>query len=309
MTSGEHPDPSLSEYFTEVLSYVQANLGHGTLAIYKNTFRLFGASVGDCSLRSLNPRHFDRYKTERLGCVKPSTVNIELRTLKAAFRLAVRWRFLTESPLEGVTLVRIPERQPVFFSREDFQRLLSAIQEDWLRDTVLFAAATGMRQGEILSLTWDKIDRRRKIVRVESGSSFKTKGGKMRSVPLSEAASGVLQLREGNPPTGYVFTLHGKPLKRRWVTTKLRRYIRTLKLDPRLNFHSTRHSLASWLALEGVSIYQISKILGHSDVKITQTYYAHLQGEELHDAINKINLPGPRNGPRPEHPCPKECCK
>ncbi|HUI64290.1 MAG TPA: site-specific integrase [Bacteroidota bacterium] len=194
------------------------------------------------------------------------------------------------SPCDGVSLVRIAERRTAYFKHQEFRQLMSAIRENWLRDLVLFAAATGMRQGEILSLRWENVDLCRRIAHVECNSSFKPKGGKMRSVPLSDAAIGALGSRDSSDPSAHVFTLHGKPLMRRWVTTKLRRYIRALKLDRRLNFHSIRHSTASWLAMEGISIYQISKILGHSDVKITQHYYAHLQPDELHDAVNKIKF-------------------
>ena len=100
----------------------------------------------------------------------------------------------------------------------------------------------------------------------------------------------VLRSKNIPPVSGPVFTLRGKPLLRRWVTTKLRRYIHQLQLNPRLNFHSLRSSFASWLALDGVSIYQISKLLGHSDVAITQQYYAHLQPDELHDVVDKITF-------------------
>ena len=82
---------------------------------------------------------------------------------------------------------------------------------------------------------------------------------------------------------------------RRWVTTKLRRYVREIGLDRRLNFHSLRSSFASWLALDGVSIYQISKLLGHSDVKITQEYYAHLEPAQLHDVVDKITFRSERS--------------
>jgi integrase len=53
---------------------------------------------------------------------------------------------------------------------------------------------------------------------------------------------------------------------------------------------SLAEMIPTWLALDGVSIYQISKLLGHSDVKITQDYYAHLEPAELHDVVDRINF-------------------
>ncbi len=286
--AGRRRSPTLSELFSEVLRYVGATLEPGTLAIYQTTFAHLRKSAGNPPLSSLGPRTFDRYKIERLSDVAPATVNIELRTLKAAFRMGVKWDMLQKSPLEGVSLARFPEREPAYYGRQEFQSLLDAIRERWLHDVVLFAAVTGMRQGEILSLRWDQVDLGAKVARLRSSASFRTKTGKRRSVPLAETAIRVLHERESASESAFVFTHRGRPLMRRWVTTKLRRYVRELGLDRRLNFHSLRRSFASWLALDGVSIYQISKLLGHSDVKITQHYYAHLEPAELHEVVDRI---------------------
>ena len=191
-------------------------------------------------------------------------------------------------------MVRMPERQPAHFTRDEFQRLLRTIKEKWLRDVVLFAAVTGMRQGEILSLRWDQVDFARRVAQIESSSSFHTKTGTRRSVPLCETAMEVLRSRHSSQNGLVVFTHCGRPLLRRWVTTKLRRYVRFLGLDRRLNFHSLRASFASWLALDGISIYQISRLLGHSDVTVTQKHYAHLQPDDLHEVVNRISFPHER---------------
>ena len=301
------PAPRVSDLFSEVLKYVGATLEPGTFAIYRTTFAHFSSSAGNPPLPSLTPRNIDKYKIERLAAVAPATVNIELRTLKSAFRMGIRWNMLLRSPLEGVSLARVPEREPAFYGREEFQRLLDTIREPWLRDVVLFAAVTGMRQGEILSLRWDQVDFRARVVRLRSSASFKTKTGKRRSVPLGDTAIQVLRAREASHGSEIVFTLRGRPLMRRWVTTKLRRYVREIGLDRRLNFHSLRTSFASWLALDGVSIYQISKLLGHSDVKITQENYAHLEPAELHDVVDRITFPfsrPPLNNTKEKSPQP-----
>ena len=289
-SGGRRPAPRISGLFSEVLRYVGATLEPGTLAIYRTTFAHFRRSAGNPSLPSLTPRHIDKYKIERLAAVAPATVNIELRTLKSAFRMGVRWNMLPRSPFVGISLARVPEREPAYYGREEFQKLLDTIREPWLRDVVLFAAVTGMRQGEILSLRWDQVDFQARVARLSSSASFKTKTGKRRSVPLGDTAIQVLRARESDHGSGAVFTLRGRPLMRRWVTTKLCRYVREIGLDRRLNFHSLRSSFASWLALDGVSIYQISKLLGHSDVTITQEYYAHLAPAELHDVVDRITF-------------------
>ena len=127
-TAGRKRAPHLSDLFSEVLKYVGATLEPGTLAIYRTTFAHFSNSAGNPPLPSLTPRDIDKYKIERLAAVAPATVNIELRTLKSAFRMGVRWNMLRKSPFEGVSLARVPEREPAFYGRDEFQRLLDTIR-------------------------------------------------------------------------------------------------------------------------------------------------------------------------------------
>ena len=78
-------------------------------------------------------------------------------------------------------------------------------------------------------------------------------------------------------------------LKEDFVSKTFKRHVRLSGLNPALHFHSLRHSFASWLVQDGVSIYAVKELLGHSDVKTTQVY-SHLQPEQLHSTVNKIQV-------------------
>ena len=147
-----------------------------------------------------------------------------------------------------------------------------------------------MRRGEIVTLRWMDVDLPRYLVHIQSNPTFKTKTGKRRTVPLNDSAYHLLMLRVNTSPCEYVFSLNDTKVMANWVTHKLKRYIRHLDLDDRLNFHALRHSFGSWLAMDGVSIYQISALLGHGDVKTTQSFYAHLEVGALHETVNKIKV-------------------
>ena len=280
----------LSAFAPQLFEHIQANMTPGTLWLYQNAFRHLIQFAGDIRLQQLSAFHFDRYKIHRLKEVGPVTVNIELRVLKAGLTVARRWKMVPANPFEGLSMVPVPEREPVFYSKEDFYLLVGSMKEPWLRNVVVFAALSGMRQGEILSLKWSQVDLANGMVHIESRRDFRTKGGKRRTIPLNSGAESLLRSLEHRDSGGLVFTHHGAPLKSRWVGAKLRRYVRGLGLDRKLNFHSLRHSFASWLAMDGVSIYQISRLLGHSDVSVTQDFYAHLQPDSLRDAVNRIQL-------------------
>ena len=279
----------LTEFIGEYLCFADANFTKGTVRICRATFRNFVSIIGDLPLTSYTPQHFDTFKTERQKTIKPVTVNIELRTLRAFFNTAVRWKLLERTPFD-VQLVRVPEIQPTFLTKQDFQKLLSIIKEGWLKDVIIFAVSTGLRRGELVNLRWKNVDLQRKLLNIESNPTFRTKSGRRRVIPLNENACYLLQRKQSKYTSEYVFTLNGKILHDGWITHLFKRYVRDAKFsNQNIHFHSLRHSFASWLAQDGTSIYVIKDLLGHSDIKTTQIY-SHLQPEHLHSEVNKISV-------------------
>lgn len=97
----------------------------------------------------------------------------------------------------------------------------------------------------------------------------------------------ILQSRWGKVPPDYVFTLNRRQISGDWFSHKLKKFLVKLNSPKKLNVHSLRHTFASWLVQTGVSIYEVQKLLGHSDIKVTQIY-AHLAPNELHDVVGRI---------------------
>jgi integrase len=217
-------------------------------------------------------------------------VNIEFRTLRAAFNLAVKWQLLTENPFTKSSQVKTPEQLPSHLSKEDFRRLLTSVKEPVLREVFLFAALTGLRLGEILNLKWNDIDLQRRQIAIVSNESFSTKTGKYRIVPMNGLIYELLSQKSATANfTTYVFHRNGYQLQSSYVSHKFKRYVRSLGLNDAIHFHSLRHTFATWLVQDGVSIYEVQKLLGHSSVKVTEVY-SHLAASELHNAVNKISL-------------------
>jgi integrase len=280
----------LAHFVGEFLAYARTAYAERTVLIYSNCLQRFLTFVGDRPLATFNAKHLDDYKAFRLGKVKPVTVNIEVRQIKAAFRTAVRWKMIHQSPFDQVKQCRVPEKPPVYISRADFERLLTIIKENWLRELILFAVLTGLRRGEIVNLKWSQIDLERRLISVQTDATFRTKSGKRRLVPMHDVVVGLLNQRIGRSHSEYVFTLNDQQIYDNWAAALFKRYVKKAKLDSQLHFHSLRDSFASWLALDGVSIYAISRLLGHSSVQTTQAYYAHLQPEQLHATVNRLSV-------------------
>jgi len=279
----------LTQFISEFLDYAGSTYSKGTVNIYRSTLRCFHRLLGDIFLSQISSRHIDRFKTERLKDIKPVTVNIELRTLRAAFNTAKRWKLIETNPCDDVKLLKVVAEFPCYFSKADLCSMINVIKEQWLKEITIFAVSTGMRRGEILNLRWHDIDLENRSVKIHSSPTYKVKMGKCRIVPLNDIAWVLLKSQKKNSTSEYVFTLNGKNIFPGWVQAKFKRYVRLLGLDDRLHFHSLRHTFASWLVQDGVSLYEVQKLLGHSNISVTQVY-AHLQPERLHSTVNRISI-------------------
>ncbi|MCX6137538.1 MAG: site-specific integrase [Ignavibacteriales bacterium] len=265
-------------------------LSEGTLALYNVAFKNMLKVVGDLKIEQMTALHWEQYKRVRSSKVSPVTTNIELRSLKAAMNRAVDWKLLPSNPFYRQKLCMVPESVPTFFSVDDFERLIQAIRDLWFRRIAVFGVLTGMRRSEIVNLQWCDIDFSQKTIRIQSSGDFKTKAGKRRVIAVGETVIEVLaQIRPASVEnTTYVFTLKGEKIKPVLLTKKLKRAVKKSKVEnQRLHFHSLRHTFASWLAQKGTSIYEIQKLLGHTDIKTTQIY-AHLLPNELHKTVNQL---------------------
>jgi integrase len=281
---------TLQTFIKDFLSYAAVTYAKKTLTVYTRALYHFADFIGDVLLASIIAKDIDLYRMQRIKQVSPVSVNIELRTLRAAFYTALRWGLLAENPFKKVPLVRIPEQQPTYLSKEEFQRLLSVVREPWLKEVFHIAVCTGLRRGELLNLRWKDVDFERRLLRIQSGENFRTKTGKRRTVPMSQAVHQLLLAKAQRSFSEYIFTLNGRKVLEYFVSHKFKAYVRTAGLNGRLHFHSLRHTFATWLVQDGVNIYEVQKLLGHSSISVTQIY-SHLVAAELHSAVERISVP------------------
>ena len=278
----------LSEF--QILFLDSMTLSEGTLNIYHGALKNMVTIVGDIDIEQLTALHWEKYKRVRSGKVSPVTTNIELRSLKAAMNRAVDWKLLSSNPFHRQKLCMVPESVPTFFSVDDFERLIQATRDVWFRRIAILGVLTGMRRSEIVNLQWGDIDFTQKTIRIQSSGDFKTKAGKRRVIAVGETVIAVLeQIHPADAENSmYVFTFRGEKIKPALLTKKLKRAVRVSRVDNQhLHFHSLRHTFASWLAQKGTSIYEIQKLLGHTDIKTTQIY-AHLLPNELHKTVGQL---------------------
>lgn len=207
--------------------------------------------------------------------------------LNGFFKRALALEHILKNPIDQIPPIRTPEKVPTYFSRKEFNALLGVISEQPFKDIVLFAINSGMRLSEILHLQRDQINLEARTATLGNTHTL-TKSGRARTLPLNDSALSAVRRAMERSEDETVFTLNGRRARPEYVSKRFKKYVRAAGLNDRLHFHSLRHSCASWLIQSGVSIYIVSKILGHCDVSTTQIY-SHIDQNSLASAVNALS--------------------
>jgi len=232
------------------------------------------------TLMMMKTKDGEDYKQQRAKKVMPSTVNKELRTLKAILNKAVVWDRLDKMPLKNVNPLKDLNSKPKrFFESDELEQVYEADTEYSAVWRLL--ANTGMRRSEAVALKWEQVYDDK--VRLLSTSKDRTKSGKWRDIPLSPGAKKALANLKANDDATYV-------LPRVTKHTLSRAFSRTLKrLDIEGSLHDLRHTFISHLVMQGIPLRTVQVLAGHSSFKTTEGY-AHLAPEHLQDSVAMLDL-------------------
>lgn len=195
--------------------------------------------------------------------LKPATINRRLAILRRVGRLAFRkWKWLEHDEAARITMVPGEEPRYVQATEEQVDTLLASA-EPRARQAIVWAALTGLRQGELRRVEPHHFeDGRLAVTRAK-------KRGKPRRVPLARG------LRAQD------FPYH---LTDREVTKDFRAARKAAGM-PWLQFRDLRRTCGSWIVQRTKSLKAAQDILGHTTIAITAKHYAHLLDDHLEEAI------------------------
>jgi integrase len=282
-------NPALLQFFTsEFLRYSESIHSWNHTLSLRTTLRQLYSSYGNISLVELTREKILLFVEKRLTTVSNYTVKRDIANMSSAFSYAISKKYLNENPCKGIKKPKIVERLPLFFSEAEFQILLRVIEDVDLRELITFAVHTGLRQSDLVNLEWHQISFQNQTLILDNRNS-RTKSGKVHSIPLNIKALQILTDRQIKTiDSKRVFMYQSKPIKQIFISHKFKKFVKKAGLNPQLSFHCLRHSFASWLIQKGVPIFTVSKLLTHSDMRVTQIY-SHLSEQNLLDAVNKLN--------------------
>ena len=200
------------------------------------------------------------------------------------FNLALKWETpgVTKNPASAISLFEDPPTKERYLTIDEAQRLYQAVfQSDnaMLRFIVPMLILTGARRREVLDARWEDFDFQTMIWRIPL-----TKSGKPRYIPMSD---GVIRLLGSVPRVKHCPFVFPNPKTEKpfqsifhsWDTARAAAGLSDVRM------HDLRHSFASFLVNNGRSLYEVQKLLGHSQTKTTQRY-AHLSQGTLREAAS-----------------------
>ncbi len=243
----------------------------------------FGAKI----LSEIKPADVETYRgqrTKRNG--KPAstqTVNNDHTVLKHCLNVAMRRGLLMCNSAALVPLPDPDNERDRILSDDEWTKLYD-VAKPHLKPVLLTAYQLGQRFGEIVALTWDRVDLKRGFIILRARD---TKAKTARQVPLTPDVRKTLQglAKVRSLKTRHVFTYAGRPLQR------LTRSFKTALKDSGITdfrFHDLRHCASTNLRRAGVDTATAMKIVGHKSEKMWKRYNA-IEERDLTQAAEKLN--------------------
>ena len=190
------PDITFKQFATTYL-HDYADVEKRSADRYREILKSLNRAFGSVLLHELTEHRIQQWKRERLAGkwrgyksksapkpLKPATVNRELDTLKSILAKLVEWKKLVESPARNVRRFKVDNRRTRILTPDEQRRLLE-VSPRKLRTLIAMALITSARAGELLGLKWQD-------VKDDHLAFLQTKNGKVRPVPLTDAAKAVL---------------------------------------------------------------------------------------------------------------------
>ena len=255
-------------------------------------------------LQKLTGEDINKFYAEQLKRVKAMTVHKFHANISKALKYAVEMDYIPHSVMDKVKRPKPDRYTGKFLKQSETVELFEAAKGHKLELGVIFGAFYGLRRSEIIGLRWESVNFEANTITIEhtvteanvdgkkvivAGDTTKTKSS-FRTLPLVPAIRAkLLEVKSEqernrkicgksfNKKEGiYIYTdALGNRIKPDYLSSMFPKFMEQNGFR-RIRFHDLRHSCASLLLANGVSLKQIQDWLGHSDFAITANIYAHL---------------------------------
>jgi integrase len=278
---GEKPRRTYAEAEEKFIREHLTAIKRGSALRYGDCLRHLSEHFGAMTLDQITSATLSDFETKRrLQGLSPSTIRLDLRCLSSMLTSCVDWEWI-EANIVPAFLHRRAKRglkegppRTRYLTEAEEIALLNAAKPK-LRQAMVLAIDTGLRREELFSLQWWQVDLDRGLITTTTN----TKSGRPRVAPLPERSCAILAaLPRGadhvliNPVTGRRYGDMGEGL----ALAQKRAGI------GHVCWHDLRRTAGCrWLQRDGKRIEEVSVLLGHSTVKMTEECYAFLEAEQV----------------------------
>ncbi len=279
----------------------------------------------DISLKDLKPYHIQDFYTElyNLG-LKGNTILRYHANIRKALQYAVKCELILTNPADKIDKPKKEQYIATYYNKAQLNELLVAIKDTPIKLPVLLALYYGLRRSEALGIKWDAVDFDNKTIIIRHTISQTKVDGKLqivaedktknqssyRTLPLIPEIEEILLEEKANQEynkkvfkksylneNGYVcVNTDGSILKPDYVSHKFNQILKYNNLKS-IRFHDLRHSCASLLLSNKVSMKDIQIWLGHSSYNTTANIYTHVDTESKQNSAlvigNSLNFTDP----------------
>ena len=207
------------------------------------------------------------------------------RVLNGALNAAVRADVIKVNPFTKIgnsDKIRRPESKREYMTIEELRALIATpMKNEAVKQAYLFSCFCGLRISDIIGLKWGKVYVDNGQYRLEVVMQ-KTK--ETIYLPLSPEALRWMPERGDKTSEDHVFDLPSTT----HINILLKPWAKAAGIDKRFSFHTARHTFATMMLTLGADLYTTSKLLGHTDVKMTQVY-AKIINRKKDEAVNLVN--------------------
>ncbi len=211
----------------------------------------------------------------------PSTIRGAYSSISSFCKYLTQVGMFFTTPCRDIRLPKVYLPDVEYLNESEIKKIFAIAEYYHLGFEVYFAVHTGMRRCELRVSQFEHVDWDSRIIRVRG------KGHKKRTIPLADVLFDKLKMLD--IISGYIFpSSHSGP---RGVNTWTRSLGPIQAKMPKVSgWHIFRHTFASILAQQGVSIAKIAQWLGHSKIQLTVDYYANLSPDRYDEDINRLSI-------------------
>lgn len=246
---------------------------------------------GKMPVEKISAQNIEQWKASLLKRgLSPKTVNNHLAVLRILLRMAYEWLEIKGVPPK-IAPLKCPPPQTIYLSPDECVLFLSNA-EGVVRDMILLALNTGMRQGELRALQWSSINWENRTITVRHSLNDRIKklespkSNRERHIPMDSYVYEMLFNRKKD--TGYVFLNEdGRPFDSQRLIRRLNTVREKAGLK-KFTWHSLRHTFATLIATKGGALHALQALLGHSTITMTMRY-AHPDASSLRSTIDLLD--------------------